>query len=350
MKLFESLQLRNLSLPNRIVLSPMCMYSAKEGVMNDFHKVHYAHHAQGGAGLIMIEATGVVPEGRITSKCLGLWNDKQKEQLKNVVDFIHNYTDSKVGIQLAHAGRKASTWEGVQLSPKEGWPTLAPSPIPYKPEEISPIPLSLSEIKGITKSFSEAAERALEANVDAIEIHAAHGYLLHEFLSPLSNQREDQYGGSLENRSRFLLEITQNLNTLLDDIHPLFVRISADEYALGGWDIEESVKLSRSLKDAGVDLIDVSSGGNIHGARISVYDSYQVPFSAQIKKEVGIKTGAVGLIKTAKQAEGILENNEADLIFMGRALLRDPFLPARSAVENGETCFYPHQYERGMKI
>lgn len=327
-------------------MSPMCMYSCEDGMATDFHFVHYASRAKGGTGLIIVEATGVVPEGRITNKCMGIWNDEQAKALGKIVNFIHENSESKIGIQLAHAGRKASTWNGKQISLKEGWETVAPSPIPYMEGERIPHELTVEEIKGVVHSFKGAAKRSVGAGFDLIEIHAAHGYLIHQFLSPLSNIRTDEYGGSFENRIRFLLEITDAVNEVLDENHPLFVRISGTEYAENGWDIEDSVKLAKLLKEKNVDLVDVSSGGNIHGAKITLFDGYQVPFSAEIRKEAGIRTGAVGLIKSAKHAEEILENGDADLIFVAREILRNPYLAVQNSFSKGEDCFFPHQYER----
>lgn len=344
--LFTPIKFRNFQLTNRIVMSPMCMYSCQEGVPNEFHKVHYGSRAQGGTGLIMFEATGVEPRGRITNRCMGLWNDEQAEKLAEIVDFIHQNSDCKTGIQLAHAGRKGSTWNGQQISEKEGWETIAPSPLPFKPGERIPHELTVEEIQKLVNDFRKAARRAVNAGFDVIEIHAAHGYLIHQFLSPLSNQRKDDYGGSFENRIRFLMEIISEVNKELDADHPLFVRISATEYAEKGWDLEESVQLAKFLKENEVDLIDVSSGGNIHGAKIGVFDGYQVPFSAKIKGEAGIATGAVGLITKAEQAQQILENGDADLIFLGRELLRNPYWAFQAATELDESNFFPHQYER----
>ena len=346
MKLYSPLKFRNLEIKNRWVMSPMCMYSSENGFANDFHFVHYASRAQGGTGLIIVEATGIVPEGRITNKCMGIWNDAQAESLKKIVNFIHESTETKVGIQLAHAGRKASTWNGKQISLEEGWETVAPSKIPYGEGERIPHELSVSEIKNLIKSFKDAAKRAIDAGFDVIEIHAAHGYLIHQFMSPLSNVRTDEYGGNFENRIRFLLEIIDDVNELLDENHPLFVRISGTEYTENGWEIEDSVKLAEILKTKNVDLIDVSSGGNIQGAKISLFDGYQVPLAAEIKKQTGMKTGAVGLIKTAEMAEEILQNEEADLIFIAREILRNPYLAIENSFKNQEDCFFPHQYER----
>lgn len=347
--LYSPIKFRNLELKNRWVMSPMCMYSATDGVPNDFHFVHYGSRAQGGTGLIMVEATGVVPEGRITNKCVGLWNDEQAAAFRKIVDFVHQNSETQIGIQLAHAGRKASTWNGVQTNDETSWETVAPSPIPYKPRERTPHELTVEEIRNLIADFKNAAIRALEAGFNLIEIHAAHGYLIHQFLSPLSNIRTDEYGGSFENRIRFLIEIVDAVNTVLDENHPLFVRISADEYAENGWNLDQSVELAKILKTRNVDLVDVSSGGNIHGAKISVFDGYQVPFSSRIKKEAEIPTGAVGLITGSKQAEMILENHDADLIFVAREILRNPYLAVRGAFESGQECFFSHQYERAKK-
>ena len=346
MKLYSLLKFRNLEIKNRWVMSPMCMYSSENGLANDFHFVHYASRAQGGTGLIIVEATGIVPEGRITNKCMGIWNDEQAESLKKIVSFIHENTESKVGIQLAHAGRKASTWNGKQISLEEGWETVAPSKIPFDQSERIPRELSVLEIKNLVQNFKDAAKRAIDAGFAVIEIHAAHGYLIHQFLSPLSNVRSDEYGGSFENRIRFLLEIIDEVNKLLDENHPLFIRISGTEYTENGWEIQDSVELAKILKTKNVDLIDVSSGGNIQGAKISLFDGYQVPLAAEIKKQTGMKTGAVGLIKTAEMAEEILQKEEADLIFVAREILRNPYLATENSFESKEDCFFPHQYER----
>ena len=344
--LYTPLKLRNIELKNRWVMSPMCMYSCENGMANDFHFLHYASRAQGGTGLIIIEATGVVPEGRITNRCMGIWNDEQAAALKRIVSYIHENTDSKIGIQLAHAGRKASTWNGKQIPLEEGWETVAPSPIPYEAAERIPHELSKEEIETLVQRFKEAAKRAIDAGFDLIELHAAHGYLIHQFLSPLSNTRTDAYGGSFENRIRFLLEIVKAVNEVLDENHPLLVRISGTEYAENGWNLEESVRLAKILKENNVDLIDVSSGGNIHGAKITLFDGYQVPLAEAIRRKAEIATGAVGLIKTARQAEEILQNQQADLIFVAREILRNPYLPVRGSFKNNDHCFFPPQYER----
>jgi len=344
--LYTPIKFRNIELKNRWVMSPMCMYSCDNGLANDFHFVHYGSRSQGGTGLVMVEATGVEPRGRITNHCMGIWNDQQAGELKKIVDFVHSRSESKIGIQLAHAGRKGSTWNNLQIPVEEGWETVAPSPIPYHPTERIPHVLTADEIKEQVRNFKEAAKRAVKAGFDVIEIHGAHGYLIHQFLSPLSNIRTDEYGGSFENRIRFLLEIVDAVNEELDEDTALFVRISGTEYAENGWDINDSVKLAEILQEHSVDLIDVSSGGNIHGAKISVFDGYQVPFSSQIRKESGVKTGAVGLITRVEQAEEILAKGDADLIFVAREILRNPYIAVQGSFEMKEECFFPHQYTR----
>ena len=346
MKLFTPIKFRNIELKNRIVMSPMCMYSAEEGVANDFHFVHYGSRAQGGVGLVMVEATGVEPRGRITNKCLGIWNDEQALALKKIVDFVHQNSDSKIGIQLAHAGRKGSTWENRQISIEEGWETIAPSPIPFHHSERTPHVLTIEEIKNLIEDFRKATKRAVDAGFDVIEIHGAHGYMIHQFLSPLSNTRSDEYGGNSENRARFLMEILDVVNSEITENQALFVRISGTEYAENGWEISDSVELAKILKTKNVNLIDVSSGGNINGVTIPLNPGYQVPLAKAVKKNADIKTGAVGLITDANHAEEILENEHADLIFLAREILRNPYFAVQSAWENGEENFYPHQYLR----
>jgi len=348
MKLFTPITFRNVELKNRIVMSPMCMYSAEEGVANDFHFVHYGSHAQGGAGLIIVEATGVEPRGRITNKCLGIWNDEQALALKKIVDFVHQNSESKIGIQLAHAGRKGSVSAETnrQMSLEEGWETIAPSPIPFHHSERIPHELSVEEIKALVEDFRKAAKRAVEAGFDVLEIHGAHGYLINQFLSPLSNTRTDEYGGSFENRARFLMEIVDAVNSEITEKQALFVRISGTEYAENGWEITDSVELSKTLKDKNVDLIDVSSGGNINGVTIPLRPGYQVPLAEDVKKNAEIQTGAVGLITSAEQAEQILQNGQGDLIFLAREILRNPYFAVQSSWESGDDCFYPHQYLR----
>lgn len=344
--LYTPIKFRNVELKNRWVMSPMCMYSCENGLANDFHFVHYGSRAQGGTGLIIVEATGVEPRGRITNHCMGIWTDEQAQKLKKIVDFVHGNSESKIGIQLAHSGRKGSTWENKQVSLGEGWETIAPSSVPYHPTERIPHALTTDEVKEQVQYFKEAARRAAAAGFDVIEIHAAHGYLIHQFLSPLSNIRTDEYGGSFENRIRFLLEVVDAVNEELDDNIALFVRISGTEYAENGWDVDDSVRLSKILKEHKVDLVDVSSGGNIHGAKIPVHKGYQVPFASQVRNEGGTETGAVGLITTAEQAEEILQKGEADLIFIAREILRNPYTAVHGSFEMKKDCFFPHQYER----
>jgi len=348
MKLFTPITFRNVELKNRIVMSPMCMYSAEDGVANDFHFVHYGSRAQGGVGLIITEATAVEPRGRISDKCLGIWTDEQAAELKKIVDFVHQNSESKIGIQLAHAGRKGSISAATnrQMSLEEGWETIAPSPIPFHHSERTPHVLTVEEIKELVEDFRKAAKRAVEAGFDVLEIHAAHGYLIHQFLSPLSNIRTDEYGGNAENRARFLMEIVDAVNSEITENQALFVRISGTEYAENGWEISDSVALSKALKSKNVDLVDVSSGGNINGVTIPLSPGYQVPLAEDVKKIAEIDTAAVGLITTAEQAEEILESGQADLIFLAREILRNPYFAVQSAWENDEDNFYPHQYLR----
>ncbi|MDQ0593148.1 NADPH2 dehydrogenase [Chryseobacterium ginsenosidimutans] len=344
--LYTPIKFRNIELKNRWVMSPMCMYSCENGLANDFHFVHYGSRAQGGTGLIIVEATGVEPHGRITNHCMGIWNDEQAEKLQKIAEFVHKNSDSKIGIQLAHAGRKGSTWENIQIPVEEGWETVAPSPIPYHPTERIPHVLTVEEIKEQVQNFKKAARRAVNAGFDVIELHGAHGYLIHQFLSPLSNIRTDEYGGSFENRIRFLIEIVDAVNQELNENVALFVRISGTEYAENGWDINESVELAKILKSHSVDLVDVSSGGNIHGVKIPLFDGYQVPLASQVRNGADIKTGAVGLIKKVSHAEEILQKGDADLIFIAREILRNPYISVQGSFEMNEECFFPHQYLR----
>jgi len=327
----------------------MCQYSAKDGFANDWHIAHLGSRAVGGTGLIMVEATAVVPEGRITPGDLGLWSNDHIRVLGRIASFIHSQ-GAVVGIQLAHAGRKASCtvpWEGgEQLDTGHGgWQTVAPSAMPFKPGERMPEALDSDGIKRVITGFSDAAKRALTAGFRVIEIHSAHGYLLHEFLSPLSNHRTDEYGGSFENRVRLLMQVVDAVRSVWPPEYPLFVRISASEWVEGGWTPEESVRLASLLKDAGVDLVDCSSGGNVHNAKIPAAPGYQVPFAEAVRTS-GIMTGAVGMITTAEQAESILAEGKADLIIMGRELLRNPYFALQSAKIMGETVSWPVQYLR----
>lgn len=348
-KLFSPLTIKKATFKNRIVMSPMCQYSATDGFSNDWHLVHLGSRAAGGSGLIISEATAVSPEGRISPGDLGLWSDDHIEGLKRIVSFVHQH-GSVAGIQLAHAGRKASTaipWKGKgQLDENSGgWQTVAPSGLPFMQGDRIPEALSKEGILKVVSDFKAAAGRTLVAGFDVIEIHSAHGYLLHEFLSPLSNQRNDEYGGSFENRIRLLLQVIDAIRSVWPSENPLFVRISATDWKEGGWTLEESVRLAFILKDKGVDLIDCSSGGNVYNATIPVGPGYQVPISAEVRK-TGILTGTVGLITTARQAELILQEEKADLILFARELLRNPYFPLAAARELGVDIKWPEQYLR----
>ncbi|AKD05888.1 oxidoreductase [Pontibacter korlensis] len=329
----------------------MCMYSSKDGFATDWHLVHLGSRAIGGAGLIISEATAVVPEGRITPHDLGIWKDEHIEGLQRITKFISE-NGSVPGIQLAHAGRKAShnrPWDGATpIFPEEesGWQTVAPSAVPFA--EGGPVPHELSEqeIAGVIDAFEAAAKRSFQAGFKVAEIHAAHGYLLHEFYSPLSNKRTDKYGGSFENRIRLLLEVTERVRKVWPEELPLIVRISATDWTEGGWTGEDSVALALELKKRGVDLIDCSTGGNVPRASIPVGPGYQVPFAAQVRQQVNILTGAVGIITDARQAEKILQNNQADIVLLARELLRDPYFPMHAALELGDEHVWPPQYER----
>ena len=347
--LFTPLSIRNLTFRNRIVMSPMCQYTASDGYAADWHVVHYGTRAAGGTGLIIVEATAVWPEGRITPGDLGLWSDDHISGLRRVADFIMSQ-GSIPGIQLAHAGRKASCalpWEGgKQLDLKHGgWETVAPSAIPFSPGERAPGEADRICIERIIEGFREAAVRALKAGFRVAEIHSAHGYLLQEFLSPISNKRTDRYGGSFDNRIRLLIEVTEAVRSVWPEEYPIFVRISSTEWSEEGWTPEESVRLAPLLQKAGADLIDCSSGGNIHNAKIPFGPNYQVPFAEMVKKS-GIPSGAVGMITTAGQAEEILADGKADLILMGRELLRNPYFPLQAAAGLGAGISWPLQYLR----
>lgn len=334
--IFQPFTQKNVTLPNRIVMSPMCMYSAGEdGKVTDFHRVHYGTRATGKVGLIMLEATAVESRGRISTKDLGLWNDSQIEGLKEIVQFAHSQ-GVKTAIQLAHAGRKADTPE----------PVIAPSAIAFDDKSQMPQAMTAEDIQTVITAFKEAARRAKEAGFDIIEIHAAHGYLIHEFLSPLSNKRTDQYGRDLDGRARLLQEVIEAVKTVWGNECPLYVRISAVDHDPDGIHLEDSIRLAHKLKAWGVDLIDVSSGGLLPKAPAKIHPGYQVPFADAIKKDTGIKTGAVGLITTPEQAEDILGNERADLVFMGRELLRNPYWVLDAARKQGNKSVIPEQYSR----
>jgi 2,4-dienoyl-CoA reductase-like NADH-dependent reductase (Old Yellow Enzyme family) len=350
-ELFKPLKIKSIEFKNRIVISPMCEYSSVDGFANDWHFVHLGSRAVGGAGLIITEAAAVSPEARITPDDLGIWKDEHITELKKIVGFIHD-NGSVAGIQLAHAGRKAShqsPWKGSELiasSEPEGWQTVAPSAIAYKEGTEAPIALDEAGIAKVISDFKEATRRSIEVGFKVVELHAAHGYLLHQFLSSLSNQRTDQYGGSFENRIRFLLEVIAAVQEVWPADLPLFVRISATDWAEGGWNAEESVKLSAILKEKGVDLIDCSTAGLVSWQKIPGGPGYQVPFAEQIKKETGILTGAVGLLTEAEQMEEIVANGQADLILIARESLRDPYFPLDAAQQLGVDVSWPVQYDR----
>ncbi len=348
--LFSPLSIKSVTIKNRIAISPMCQYSAIDGSPNDWHLVHLGSRAVGGAGLIITEACAVVPEGRITSHDIGIWKDEHIENHKRLTQFIEGQ-GSVPAIQLAHAGRKASCdtpWMGGHYldMDKGGWKIVGPSELPFKKDAPTPYSLSKDEINTVIEAFKLAAARSLLAGYKIIEIHAAHGYLIHQFLSPLSNHRTDEYGGSFENRTRILIQIVKAINQVWPKELPIFVRISATDWTTGGWDLEASIQLVNILKEIGVDLIDTSTAGNIVDATIPVAPGYQVPFAMEIKKQTGILTGAVGIITEGAQAETILNNKEADLILIGRSALRNPYFPMQAAKELNENLKWPLQYER----
>lgn len=333
-------------------MSPMCQYSATDGYANDWHLAHYGSRAVGGAGLVIIEATAVSPEGRITPGDIGLWNDGHISPLARIAGFLSS-KGTVPGIQLAHAGRKASCaspWEGGRQLDYEhgGWQTIAPSSIPFMPGDRSPQSIDINGIATLVTGFATAAGRALAAGFKVVEIHSAHGYMLHEFLSPLSNRRSDEYGGSFQNRIRLLLQVVRAVKKEWPAGNPVFVRISSTDWTEGGWTVDDSVELARILKDMGADLIDCSSGGNIYDASVPFGPGYQVPFSCAIRK-TGILTGAVGLITGSYQAEEILQEEKADLILFGRELLRNPYFPLTAARELSSEHDWPVQYLRAKQ-
>ena len=348
--LFSPFKLRSVEFPNRIGVSPMCQYSCHDGFATDWHLVHLGARAQGGAGLVILEASAVLPEGRISPADLGIWKDAHMPPLQRIVEFLHSQ-GARAGIQLAHAGRKASTvppaeGRGVVPPSQGGWQTVAPSAIPFESGDPAPEALDQAGIDAVIEGFRQAAARALTAGFDLVELHAAHGYLLHEFLSPLSNQRTDSYGGSFQNRARLLLQVADAVRTVWPDHLPLFVRISATDWVEGGWNADESVELARLLKAHGVDLIDTSSGALVPNAQIPVAPGYQVPFAARIRREAHIPTAAVGLITEPAQANSIIANGEADLVLLAREMLRDPYWPLHAATALGESVTWPRQYLR----
>lgn len=347
---FAPLAIKGITLRNRIIVSPMCQYSAVDGFANDWHLVHLGSRAVGGAALVLQEATAVSAEGRISPDDLGIWKEEHKVKLQQITAFI-KAQGANAGIQLAHAGRKASTaapWKGnAQIAESEGGrKTVAPSAIAFRDADTPPLELDAAGIAKVSDDFRAAAIRAVEAGYDVIELHAAHGYLLHQFLSPLSNQREDHYGGSFDNRVRLLLEIVETVREVIPETMPLFVRISATDWVEGGWALADSVRLAILLKEKDVDLIDVSTGGLVTGVRIPLEPGYQVPFATSIKKDSGMLTGAVGLITEAQQIEDILLEGRADVVLLARELLRDPYFPMHAAKTLGEDYIFPSQYER----
>ncbi|HEX4750870.1 MAG TPA: NADH:flavin oxidoreductase/NADH oxidase [Bryobacteraceae bacterium] len=350
--LFFPIQIRDVRLGNRIVVSPMCQYSSEEGYATDWHLVHLGSRAIGGAGLIFTEAAAVEARGRISPYDLGIWKHEHIEPLARIVRFLKQ-NGSVAGIQLAHAGRKASTevpWRGRRaVNPSEGgWEPVAPSAIAFDNASLKPAELNVSEIHQITQSFVDATRRALEAGFDVIELHGAHGYLMHEFLSPISNKRTDQYGGSFENRIRFVVETVQAVRNVQPPGMPLFLRISVTDWVDGGWNPDESVELARTVRGLGVDLIDCSSGGSSPDAAIPLRPGYQVPFSERIRNETGILTGAVGLITEPAQADEILCCGSADLVFLAREFLREPYWPIKAAHALGTASPLPVQYARAF--
>jgi 2,4-dienoyl-CoA reductase-like NADH-dependent reductase (Old Yellow Enzyme family) len=349
-KLFTPLKLRELEFKNRIFVSPMCQYSAEGGIPNNWHLVHLGSRAVGGAALVMVEATAVCPEGRITPYCTGLWSDAHSEAFRPITDFIRQQ-GSVPGIQIAHAGRKASCdtpWNGGKFLPigSGGWQTVAPSAIPFSLAHGTPRSLAHDEIDAIVELFADAARRALVAGFEVAEVHCAHGYLLNEFLSPLSNTREDEYGGSLENRCRLPLKVAKTVRDLWPQQWPVFVRISATDWVEGGWDLAQSIQFAKWLKEIGIDLIDCSTGGLVPDAKIPAAPGFQTPFAEGIRQQAGIATGAVGLITDASQAEHILVTGQADAVLLARELLRDPYWPLRAARELDVDVAWPNQYMR----
>jgi 2,4-dienoyl-CoA reductase-like NADH-dependent reductase (Old Yellow Enzyme family) len=348
--LFQPLRLREVTLRNRVAVSPMCQYSARDGLPTEWHLVHLGSRAVGGAGLVIAEASAVSPEGRISPDDTGLWSDAHAAAWAPIARFVVEQ-GAAPGIQLAHAGRKASTdapWRGgrpVGAAPR-GWPPVGPSPLPF--EEGYPVPreLTIDEIEGVVGAFRDAARRAEEAGFQVVEIHMAHGYLLHQFLSPLTNRRTDEYGGSLDGRMRLPLEVARAVREAFPVERPVFARISATDWVEGGWDLEQSIVLARELRERGVDLVDCSSGGAVPDARVPAAPGYQVPFAAAIRERAGIATGAVGLLTEPAQAEAIVAGGQADLVLLARQMLRDPYWPLHAAHALGDAAPWPVQYLR----
>jgi 2,4-dienoyl-CoA reductase-like NADH-dependent reductase (Old Yellow Enzyme family) len=348
--LFDPYTVRSVTFGNRIFVSPMCQYSSDDGLPNDWHFVHLGTRAVGGAGLVMVEASGVSPIGRITAWDSGFWSHEHAEAFQRIAAFAED-NGAVAGIQLAHAGRKASTdvpWRGggVIREGPNAWQTVAPSPIPFREGDPVPHELTAVEIDAIVDQFVRSTKLAIDAGFHVVELHMAHGYLLHEFLSPLSNVRTDDYGGSLENRMRFPLRVAEGVREAWPDGLPLFVRISASDWAEGGWDLAQSIEFAKRLRDLGVDLVDCSSGGAVPGAKIELGPGYQVPFARSIRAEAGIATAAVGLITEARQADEIINSGSADAVLLARELLRDPYWPLHAARALGVDVPWPPQYQR----
>ncbi|MBK8176692.1 MAG: NADH:flavin oxidoreductase/NADH oxidase [Rhodospirillales bacterium] len=349
--LFETLKLRSITVPNRIAVSPMCQYSCVDGLVNDWHLVHLGSRAVGGAGIVFVEATAVLPQARISPQDVGIWSDAHVAPLARITHFIHEQ-GGLAGIQLAHAGRKASTrrpWDGDGLVDEQdgGWTdVVAPSALAFTDGYPMPREMAADDISAVVEAFGRAAQRAFDAGFDVIEVHAAHGYLLHEFLSPLSNRRTDMYGGSLDNRMRLSREIVETVRRVWPDRLPVFVRISATDWMDGGWDVEQSIELVRRLSSLGIDLVDCSSGGNVHSASIPVGPGYQATFAEQIRRATGVLTGAVGMIVDPAQADHVVRSGQADIVLVARELLRDPYWPLRAARELGVAMSWPPQYLR----
>lgn len=350
--LFDPITLRGVTLRNRVGVSPMCQYSATDGFANDWHLVHLGSRAIGGAGVVIAEATAVQPNGRISPNDLGLWDDKHIDTLRPVTKFMAEY-GAVPAIQLAHAGRKANTarpWDGGAPLPNPNgeWKIVGASPLPFREGYPTPHELTVEELAILKQDFVAATQRAVEAGFQLIEIHAAHGYLLHSFYSPLSNQRTDDYGGSFANRTRLLIEIVQGVRQVLPESLPLAVRLSSTDWVEGGWSIADTVELSRRLRQEGVDLIDCSSGGNVATATIPLAPGYQVEFARAVRHEAEIASAAVGLITTPEQAEAIVAQGDADIVLIGRELLRDPHWPLHAARQLGQTVAPPPQYARAF--
>jgi 2,4-dienoyl-CoA reductase-like NADH-dependent reductase (Old Yellow Enzyme family) len=350
--LFTPFRLRSVEFRNRVFVSPMCQYSSPGGIPSDWHLVHLGSRAVGGAGLVMTEASAVSPEGRITPDDAGIWSDAHTAAWRRIAHFIRE-NGACPAMQLAHAGRKASTrapWLGGGPVPETAgaWQPVGPSPIPFDAKSVSPREMTAGDIDAVVAKFAEAARRALEAGFEVVEIHAAHGYLLHEFLSPISNHRSDGYGGSLENRMRLTLRVARAIRKVMPEGLPLFVRLSVTDWVDGGWDLPQSIELSKGLKAEGADLIDCSSGANVADAKIPVGPGYQVPFAEAIRREAAIATGAVGMITRPDQAEEIVSSGKADVILLAREMLRDPYWPLHAAKALGDKVASPVQYGRAF--